>query len=187
MTINVESGIGCVWGTYNTTVKRKTAYESSPVQVSPKQIYLTSLFVTINTTDETGDFPAAGVQILVIDTPKKVETWEGDTIANLLEGGDTKILAISEYPKELGSTWGYDPPAEEIVQVDCGNGVDVKVIKGRPVNFGLYVAIYDPVSGDIFSREIGELGPNNFISVDARFVYDDKLRDILGIRAPRVR
>lgn len=167
MAIRIDPGAACVWGTYNTSSVRRTSYEAVPVSCIQNQIYLTSLWIKINPNTEA--LPTDGVEIYILDTVldrDRLLTSEG-TIDSLLTG-DTRIVTVSDL-KLAGEVFGYDPPAEEIVKLQCdGDFGIVSVIKGRPFNNGLSIVFVNPTTGLVLD-EVSQ------VFVDARFAYHRKI------------
>jgi hypothetical protein len=171
--VNIWSGYCCAWGGYNTTQQRKgtgSVYEPSPlpIQLINRHVYLTSIYIKISSLIVVGNY-----EIYILDTNVSPVAIQAGGIAAAIAAGGT-VITISDI-KTPGGVLGYDPTTEEMIRLACapnaqqgGRGGEFQVyeMRGRPIVYGLVVALVNPATGL-------PAGVANALSIDSRYLMPE--------------
>lgn len=163
----IETGVCCHAGTYNTHGSQKRMFENGPVSIIVGPVFLTSCEVKLNLNATV----VADAEVYIFDTNLPAASITS-VMAVIRAGG--KAICISD-GKAAGSIFSWDPSVEEMISKLVTLGVrerEVFEMLGRPMNYGLAVAVVNPVTGNVVvgSGTNTETGIDQLMFVDTRFM-----------------
>lgn len=175
----LETGRCCEWHTYSTTLKG-VLYESTPaVIVGP--MFLTSLWVKISQ-DSGGIVYPSSAAIAILDTPYSQDEIRAESDLETIvrynapsanpTGSLTKV--ITSDPKPQGGTWGWDPPAEEYVELESG-----VIVRGMPIKNNLAIILIDDTSA-VGAYPTTEFNTDTMFQIHARYLDPDFYAEQIG-------